>query len=107
MININPTNQMPINLPDGVHPDPRGCKVTLSLHDYIYGDGTRCGVVMSISTTGGDPETSAASRIIQIFVDTVLTDAATIRDIVLEQRAKRYPDVATPNQEDTDHAEKI
>lgn len=104
MININPTNQMPINLPDGVHPDPRGCKVTLSLHDYIYGDGTRCGVVMSISTTGGDPETSAASRIIKIFTEVVLMDAEVISDIVMEHRAKRYPEAATTNPEGSDHA---
>lgn len=89
--------------PEGTTQDPRGCEVTLSLQDYISDDGTRCGIGMSISTTGGDPETSAASRIIKIFTEVVLMDAEVIRDIVMEYRAKRYPEAVTPNQEDSDH----
>ncbi len=83
--------------------DPLGCEVTLTLRDLLTSDGARCGIGMSVSVTGGDPKTSGASRIIQIFVDTVLTDAATIRDIVLEQRAKRYPEATTTNPEGSDH----
>lgn len=104
MSNVKFSNNRVISPPpDGMHADPRGCEVTLSLQDYISDDGTRCGIGMSISTTGGDPETSAASRIIKIFTEVVLMDADVISDIVMEYRAKRYPEAATTNPEGTDH----